>query len=389
MKIAVVSNIYAHGKILQEIGTPIVLAAGDISEIESIDVFTHLRTAEEIEFNKKVRVIPIIDPDKTSSYFHLYKAIVKSNYDRVLINSMPTSQGSKIMPNLLYLLMPIILSRFYRINVSVLYHNSPYLNDVKKLGYSGILDSIKSPAIKLIEGKMFTSCNVYFLLKQYADRIKQINPDGKTDYLRPNGMAGFTTLYLNDKLRLDSLERTYSEQDFSLLIYGSWGPQKDILKALEAVRIIKNSSLRIKVTVAGDVNLHFPSYKEEFERTLSEYSPYIDKRLQYVNEIDLHSLFLNADVIVLPYTTPGGFSGVLSVAILFKLHVVVPEFEEYIEQTQGYDKVHFIPINFEVNDIALAIKRILLNDQFQQKERIIKPRQMFEDFVFEIRKMIA
>ncbi len=387
MKVAVVSNIFGYGKILQEVGTPIVLALQEMQDIEDIDVYTHIRTDGQIVFSEKVKVIPIINPEKLLSYFQVYEAISSGNYKRVLVNSMPTSQGNKNVPNLLFLLMPILWSKLRKIKVSVVYHNSPYLNDVRKLGYSSFLDLIKTFVIRFIERRMFATCNVYFLLKQYADRIKEIIQWARTDYLKPDGITGFTTLYLNDELRSDRLERICRASELSLLLYGSWGPQKDISKALDAVKTIKNLGLKIDVTVAGDVNLHFQSYKEEFEKTLSEYSTYVDKRMQYVDEIDLYSLFLNADIIVLPYVTPGGFSGVLSVAMLFGLQLVLPEFEEYTEQAKGYDKVHFIPIDFKMQDIVSAVEDIV-KDQISAKERIIEPKKYFEEFLSEAKKLV-
>ncbi|MEM3488876.1 MAG: hypothetical protein QXO75_04365, partial [Nitrososphaerota archaeon] len=125
MKVALISNIYGHGKILQDSGTSLLLAAQNLQEIESIDVYTHLQTGEKIEFTKKVNIIPIIDPDRPSSYVKLHNAIVNGTYDKVVVNSMPTSQGSKNIANLLFLVMPVIWARIYKINVSVLYHNSP------------------------------------------------------------------------------------------------------------------------------------------------------------------------------------------------------------------------------------------------------------------------
>ncbi|MEM3192733.1 MAG: hypothetical protein QW292_11780 [Candidatus Parvarchaeota archaeon] len=160
MKVALISNIYSHGKILQDSGTSLLLAAEALQEIGSIDVYTHLKTEGKIEFTKKVNIIPIIDPDRPSSYLELHRAIVNGTYDKVVVNSMPTSQGNKNIANLLFLVMPVIWSKFYKINVSVLYHNSPYLNDIRKLGYSNVIDAVRSSFIKFVERRMFSYISI-------------------------------------------------------------------------------------------------------------------------------------------------------------------------------------------------------------------------------------
>ncbi|MEM3828939.1 MAG: hypothetical protein QXP36_06980, partial [Conexivisphaerales archaeon] len=335
MKIALVSNIYAHGKILQEIGTPLLLAAETLQEIESIDVYTHLQTGGKIGFTKKVNIIPIIDSNRPPSYVELHRRIVNGIYDRVVVNSMPTSQGNKNIANLLFLFMPIIWARIYKINVSVLYHNSPYLNDIRKLGYSNAVDAFRSSFIKIVERRMFSSLHVFFLLRQYAERIKKKMPNAKVGWLRPGGITGFTTLYLNNALNSEILVRKTNREIPVVLIYGSWGPQKDIATALEAVKMTKGV-FRYRLVVAGDVNLHFPTYTKKFESDLDNYKEFIDERVGYVDESELYSIFINTDIIILPYNSPGGFSGVMSISMLFGLYIVVPEFDEYKEQASGY-----------------------------------------------------
>lgn len=387
MKVATVTNIYGHGKILQHSGTSLVLATQELGGIEEIDVYTHTENGEKIEFTKKVRVIPMINQDRISSYFKLYRAVVTGNYDRVLVNSMPTSQGSRNIPNLLYLILPVIWSRFHKIKVSVLYHNSPYLNNVKALGYSGVSNAIRTFIIKFIERRMFLGCNVYFLLRQYADRIKKNIPKAKAEYSRAVEIDGYTTLYLNGQLYSDTLKKKYNGLKSTLLIYGSWGPQKDIVKALGAVKATKGK-FNYRIVLAGDVNLHFPNYAKTFESNVKNYKEVIDERIGYIDERELYPIFMNADIIILPYLAPGGFSGVLSISMLFGLDIIVPKFDEYKEQASGYEKVHFIPSDFKSENIVDSIEKIMNNRKYPD-EFTIESGRSFQDFVAEVKKMIG
>ena len=384
MKVALVSVIYNHGKILAEIGTPLLLAFEEMKEVEKIDVYTQMEDDGNILENERTTIIPIIDPERPLTYLKLLRLITKSKYDRIVVNSMPTSQGSKNISNLLYLALPIIWSNIYGLEVSVLYHNSPFLNEVGKLGYSGLKNRFKSLIIRAIEKRMYLSCDVYFLLKLYAEKIKKIIPNARVNWINAGVITGFTTLYLNKKLTSDVIKIVPSGKEVTILIYGSWGPQKDISKALEAVKIVKDSGLVVKVIVAGDSNLHFPGYISFFEETLANYKEIIDERIGYVNEVDLYSIFERSDLIILPYVVPGGFSGVLSISMLFGLDIIIPEFEEFKEQLTGYGETYFIPKDFSAADIVSKIEDIMRKNKMEER-RAIEPSIRFREFIDEIK----
>lgn len=380
MKVALISNIYGHGKILQEIGTPLLLVFEGLEKVDELDIYTHVETEKNVLILHKARIIPTINPERPITYLKLLRDVARLKYDRVIINSMPTSQGNKNVPNLLYLILPILWSRIYGLRILILYHNSPFLNDIRKLGYVSLKNKVKSWIIKMIERRMYFSCDVFFLLELYAERIRKIIPNARVSFLEPGSITGFTTLHLNQKLDSDIIKRIASDKNLTLLIYGSWGPQKDISKALDAIRMLRVAKWKFKTVVAGDINLHFPNYEKELENTLKEYKDFIDKRVGYVSEYDLYSLFSSADVIILPYVTPGGFSGVLSISMLFGLEVIVPEFDEYKKQTKGYGRVHFIPKIFEATDIVSEIENIL-ETKLPFEGSSLFPRKEFQDFM--------
>ena len=383
MKVALVSAIYNHGKILTDIGTSLLLAFEEMKEVDRLDVYTQIENEKNSLVTKRARIIPIVHPERPLTYFKLFRMIVKSKYDRVIINSLPTSQGNKNISNLLYLVLPIIWSKIYNLKVSVLYHNSPFLNEVAKLGYTGLKNRLKSRIIKAIERRMYSTCNVYFLLKLYAEGIKKIIPNASVSWISAGAINGFTTLYLNNKLDLDIINKPTSGENSTILIYGSWGPQKDISKALEAMKMLKDSGFKFKVIVAGDINSHFPGYVRIFEETLAKYREVVSDRIGYVSDVDLYSIFLKTDTIILPYVVPGGFSGVLSISTLFRLNIIVPEFDEFKEQSLGYQDVYFVPKNFEAGDIASKVEVVLNKNELGEK-KVIEPAVRFKQFIDEI-----
>ena len=50
-------------------------------------------------------------------------------------------------------------------------------------------------------------------------------------------------------------------------------------------------------------------------------------------------IFLNANLLLLPYNAPGGHSGVLEQAIFFEVPTIAIDFPEYREQAIGIEKV--------------------------------------------------
>ena len=77
-------------------------------------------------------------------------------------------------------------------------------------------------------------------------------------------------------------------------------------------------------------------------KTMKSYSNVIYKYLGYVKEKELIDVFINSNVILLPYKTPGGHSGVLEQAMFFNVSVIAFDFPEYREQSEGNNMVKLI-----------------------------------------------
>jgi len=74
-------------------------------------------------------------------------------------------------------------------------------------------------------------------------------------------------------------------------------------------------------------------------------------------------------LLILPYNTSGGHSGVLERAKFFEVHSIVINFPEYQEQAEGYSFIKLVN-NSEMQD---AIIQFL--DRWINKNRIIKVKQ--------------
>ena len=387
MRAAIVSTIYEHGTILSEFGTAIALAMEHISEISEVCIYTTISESKNNPFKHTTEIIPLINPKRPASYLKLFYALKIERFDVIVINSMPTSQGSSLISNFLYLLIPLFLSKKKKERTRILYHNSPYLNDIGRLGYRGLKTRFQTYVLKFIEKRVFRSIRTLFLLKKYAMKIEKEIPASKVSFISGKNMAAFSSLYLNGKLDFPLLPTEPPEGNVpNLLLYGFWGPQKDLRTALLAIRMVRHESKKFRTVLAGGINEHFQRDVEWYENIILEFHDTIDTVLGYLGEEQTLELFLKSNIIILPYRAVGGFSGVLSHAMFFGLSVIAPRFDEYVEQCGKYPNVQFIPVDYSINDIASALRSIMDVGNYERNR--ISPKSAFQDFVKEFDRIV-
>lgn len=386
--ICLVTNIYGHGKPLSDVGTSLALAIQKMDFVCELDIITHFRDGGNIRFSEKVQLQSILDPSNPISYIRAYFLLRNKKYDRVIFNSMPTSQGGETLSNLLYLCLPIVVSLVSHTKTSVLYHNSPFLNDVKNLGYSSNADKLKGFILRYIERMMFLTSEVFFLLDNYTQKIRKKFPTSRIQNIKGGSINAFPTLYLNGVLETPLIIReSPSRNTFRVLLYGIWGPQKNLEIALEAIKNLNDSGIKMECILAGGPNVNFPDAMGRYLEIEERYANYLSKVEGYVEEKNIIQLFSNCDIIVLPYRVPGGFSGVLSIAMFFSLCIILPEFPEYVEQCSDYNFVSFIPTNYNHSDISRQLAHI--TRCVDKRAIIMRPKSEFEKFCSEIRKMLT
>ena len=352
--------------------------------LETLDIITMKGESDGIKFGDRTHIYGLYEPERPWSYLNVFNWFRKHSYDVLFVNSFPTSQGNSNLSNLLYLLVPLFVSRAFHTRIIILYHNSPFLTDFASLGYTKTIDKIKSMFLKIIERSMFKTCEVYMLLDTYVKRIRSIVPGSHVDKIEFPYLGGFATLYLNGVLeRNEMITDSVHENILTVLLFGFWGPQKDLSTALKGIRLAKQESKSIRCVLAGTVNFHFDSDRANFNNIKKEYSDVLDHIIDYVDTKDMFALFLNSDLVVLPYRTPGGFSAVGAVSSLFDLEIVVPEFDEYLDQFKNSKNVQFMPISFsEINIRDCVLKGLV------RRKKSLNFEEKFIEAIAEIRGVL-
>ena len=369
VKIAFVGDFLYRGKSLQAIGTSIVLLLSKLEKIEKIDVYSPFPTEEvgDFRFPAKVTIIESYNYDEPRQILNLVR-LRKKDYDKIIFNIVSTTFGNKNMANLAGLLVPLLLGKLSsNKEIEVIYHNSAFLNDIAKLGYTSIFDKARAFFLKVLERQIFKSIRTFMLLNFYKEKIDEIIGTNKVTVLDGAYLEAIPTLFLNNAEEEESIQMSPQQNVPTLLIHGTWGPQKNLELGLRPLRKLKEENYQFKLIISGGINHHFSDYERNFIRTLENYKDIITSYLGRVAEVDLMELFLKTDLLVLPYNTPGGHSGVLEQGIFFNIPTVAMDFPEYREQSHNTDNVRLAKSEDEI--LALVRENLL---KIENSDRNIK-----------------
>jgi glycosyltransferase involved in cell wall biosynthesis len=336
VKIAYIGDFINHGTSLQTIGTSLVIILSKLDNVASIDVYCPQRNqvVEEFQIPDKINIISFYKYNHPFSIAKLLNVSWKS-YDLIIFNMLPTGYGKDSLSNATALLIPLILTKLLRIkNIRIIYHNSVFTNNVEMLGYNSVYDRFRAYFLKNIEKTIFKNIQTYVLLNLYKERIDRVIAKNRVQVMNARYLEAVTTVYMNNIMDTELLDNKKSEVPV-ILLHGFWGPQKNIELALSSLLILKNKGIKFKLVISGGINTHFLDYQAKFKKLLDNYADIVDEYLGYVKEKDIMDIFLKADLLILPYNTPGGHSGVLEQALLFNLNTIAIDFPEYEEQAAG------------------------------------------------------
>ena len=155
-------------------------------------------------------------------------------------------------------------------------------------------------------------------------------------------------------------------------MHGSWGPQKNIELGLMTLKKLKREGVKFRLVISGGLNHHFPEYKRKFQELIHSYSDVIDEYLGPVTEKDIMRIFLDASLLILPYNTPGGHSGVLEEAMCFEVPTIAIDFPEFREQANENSNVKLVNTNSFFSILVNYLKFLEEKRKINFRDKIIK-----------------
>lgn len=293
--------------------------------------------------------------DKTSSLVrtlvHMWR---DSGVDVYFFNISLTMFGKKKLTNVVGLLLPAILSKLTRRKVVVYMHDFIETDEPAKFGYH--ISKISKSLVSILEHFIIRNTLVIvprpsqkeILERKYRRKIRSViipYIEGIQSSFGPYHDSGQTNP-VSDVTKF--------------LLFGKWGPQKDLYGGLSLLSDVIKAGYNISITLAGSVNPNFPDYSLEMIRAMNTVPKHCLAYVGDVAEENIAELFMKSDVLFLPYKSSGGYSGVMNLGALYGLQIIAYEVEELREAAAsiGVDALFINPDDpISVTQIASIVEQ--------------------------------
>ncbi len=334
----------------------------------------HFRQQQEIT---ELVLLTDIDPDKADITFKeegckvtvkqcwkfngllntvsIAKAVKSTQPDAILYNLQFMKFGDKKIPAALGLFSPWV-SKLMNVKTTVLLHNIMETVDLDSTGFAS--SKLKIKAYNFI-GEMLTRVvlkadTVALTISKYVI-ILETKYKAKNCVLIPHGTF--------EILAEPSYEIPEGPQ--KIMTFGKFGTYKKVEKLIEAVEIVRErTGYDLEIVIAGTDSPNTPGYLDAVKQVYAA-TPKVTFT-GYVAEEDVPKIFSESAMVVFPYTSTTGSSGVLHQAGSYGKAVVMPDLGDLsiLVVEEGYRGEFFEPENVE--SLAFAIEVLVTNDAYRK-----------------------
>jgi len=313
--------------------------------------------AKDINFEENGCKITIKECWKFNSYANIVnvtKAINQTKPDAVLFNLQFMKFGDKKIAAALGLALPLIC-KIKRIPTIVLLHNILEQVDLESAGFTSnkiaqkVYNFIGTSLTKLILKADLVAVTMDKYVTTLKDKYKVDNVK-----MIPHGTFEIP----------ENPSQQLPEGPLKIMTFGKFGTYKKVESMIEAVaQVRKETNLDLEIVIAGTDNPNVPGYLADVQEKY-QHIPQLTFT-GYVEEEEVAPLFTESAVVVFPYTSTTGSSGVLHQAGSYGRAVVMPNLGDLatLIEDEGYRGEFFEPEN--VNSLANAIKAIVTNEAYR------------------------
>ncbi len=286
--------------------------------------------------------------------YHIAKVVEIHTTRCVLYNLQFMKFGDQKIPAALGLFSPWV-SKLMKVKTTVLLHNIMETVDLNSAGFAS--NKLKIKAYNFI-GEMLTRVvlkadTVALTISKYVDILEE-KYQADNCVLIPHGTFEIPA-------RPDF---TIAEGPQKIMTFGKFGTYKKVEKLIEAVEIVRERTGRdLEIVVAGTDSPNTPGYLESVQK---EYATVPSLTFTgYVAEEDVPVIFSESAMVVFPYTSTTGSSGVLHQAGSYGKAVVMPDLGDLsiLVKEEGYRGEFFEPESTE--SLADAIQVLVLDDAYR------------------------
>ncbi|WP_422081023.1 glycosyltransferase [Ulvibacterium sp.] len=358
MRLAIVTA-YPPSKVtLTEYGYHLVKHFRLQEEVTEIILITDKTEGEkDLSFEEEGCTITVKECWNFNDYLNLFKinqAISETRPDAVLFNLQFLKFGDKKIPAALGLMLPLICKLKGIPTISLL-HNILEQVDLDNAGITTnkwlqkIYNFIGSTLTRFVLASDVLAVTISkyktILEKKYKSRNVALIPHGafetppEPDYRLPEGPK-------------------------QVMAFGKFGTYKKVEIMIEAVELIrKRTGENIEIVIAGTDSPNTPGYLDAVKEKYRHVSQI--RFTGYVAEEDIPKIFGESAVVVFPYTSTTGSSGVLHQAGSYGKAVALPDLGDLsiLVKEEGYKGEFFDPKSAE--SLADAIACVLLDDSYR------------------------
>lgn len=290
-----------------------------------------------------------------TNIINVTKAINNTQPDAVLFNLQFMKFGDKKVAAALGLMLPLVC-KLKNIPNIVLLHNILEEVDLGSAGFTSnkimqkVYGFIGTSLTKLI----LQADTVAVTMQKYVDILEK-KYNAKNVTLIPHG-----TFEISE----EKPEYTLPEGPLQVMTFGKFGTYKKVEGMIEAVEKVRASTgLDLEVVIAGTDNPNVPGYLAKVQEDY-KHVPQV-RFTGYVEEHEVPTLFKESAVVVFPYTSTTGSSGVLHQAGSYGKAVVMPDLGDLalLVKDEGYKGEFFESTS--VDSLANAIEAIVTNEAYR------------------------
>jgi len=198
-------------------------------------------------------------------------------------------------------------------------HNIVERIDIERAGFS---NTTLNRAGALMATKMLTFASAVTLTVQFYLRTLKRRYGCKNVYWVPHGTW-----------EVDPVSYQHNNPR-SILYFGYSGPYKDLDLLFNAFEMLRKKRHNIKLIIAGASHPNYPDFLRKYEFKKPDAVDFVG----YIPDHQLSSLFEKTDLVVLPYFTCTGTSGVAHLVSSYGLPIIatnLPEFRELAKEGCG------------------------------------------------------
>jgi glycosyltransferase involved in cell wall biosynthesis len=290
--------------------------------------------------------------NKLSNPVQLMRAIRKEKPDVVWFNLGFASFGSRAVPAFLGVMVPM-LSRLRGYYTHVTLHqimDTMNLEDAR----------VPYPRLYRLGGWVATrmlllSDSISVLIPAYRRTLIE-RYGGNNVHFRPHGI-------LFGRPEFPDLSKR-GNPEHRILAFGKWGTYKRLEPLMDAFESFSKNRPNVRLVVAGGNHPEMPGYVESIAERMKGNSQV--EFLGYVAEDDVAELFRSASIVVMPYSSSAGSSGVAHLACEYGVPIVAADLPEFRDMAtaEGLAICFYEPGSTE--KMADALSSILDHPEWQE-----------------------